>query len=146
MAVKQINERKERAVREALIRDRYRVGTNQGAKLVTKYAGCERDVITGRSVRRLSPVEIEEFKRVMDLKIARRVRTAGARSDVAGVCVEPQAVLAKTPTDQDVDVCMVSIETKGKCQLAVATIGDQAATVEQSASRRASAVSRRACV
>jgi hypothetical protein len=137
-----INPRKERAVREALLRDRYRVGTNQGPRIVVKYAGCERDV-TGRSVRRLSLAEIEEFKRVINLKIARKVRTAGAHLDVAG---HAQEVLAKTPTDKDVEESMVSIETQGKCQLAVAMIEDQAATVKRSTSRRASAVSRRAVV
>jgi hypothetical protein len=70
----------------------YRVAVRQTLR---KYAGCPRDTGGGKSVRMLSQAEIEEFQRVISIKIARKERAAGARLDVAASCTAGE--LAKTP-------------------------------------------------
>jgi hypothetical protein len=78
-----VNPRKARAVREAMLRNRYRVGRNQMLSIFAKYDGCEYDGTGRKRVRKLSRMEIEDFRRTIALKIERKERAVRVRPDVA---------------------------------------------------------------
>jgi hypothetical protein len=142
------NPKKKRAVLEAMLRMRYRVGSNQPREIHRKYAQDEFVVYgTRRKVRKLSDQEVSEFRRAIELRISRKVRVAGACSDVAGGLTEPY--LDKTPTESMSNIVGKSVfsTTKGIDRNAVVGEG-AAATVKRTASRKkqAPATSRRAVV